>query len=133
MSSEPSEVQQQTGNHRLNESTLLVMDAWLTLAPPLIDHRPPYLREIPTIRAVNRAVERYDEDTVILAIHHYATVLGGDEYWWDHRWTLIDFLKRGLDKFVPEAKPLDNFRHRATANGRAPTLLERLKAEQADP
>jgi DNA-binding Lrp family transcriptional regulator len=44
------------------------------------------------------------------AIANYSKVLLGDEYYWTYRWTLVEFLQRGIDKFVDEARPLENFR-----------------------
>ena len=95
----------------------LVADAWWTHAPPLIGHRDSYLTSTKTRSAVEGALCTYPVEDVVEAVANYAEVLGGPEYRWDHSWTLIDFLKRGLDKFVPEAKPLDNFRIKANRNG----------------
>jgi len=88
----------------------------MSSAPPLIRHRDEYFRSTDTKRAVARAAQKYPLPDVVVAITNYATVLGGDEYFWGHSWTMCDFLKRGLDKFVDEAHPLENFRVRA--NGR---------------
>jgi len=48
-------------------------------------------------------------DDICRAICNYAQVLSGDEYFWTHRWTLKEFLQRGVDRFVEEAQPLTNF------------------------
>lgn len=49
-------------------------------------------------------------ENTLKAIDEYARVLGNDHYWFSHRWSLFDFLIRGLLKFVPESKPLENFK-----------------------
>ncbi len=90
-----------------------VQAVWRVYSPPLIAHRDSYMAERGTRRAVERALKRYPAEAVVEAVANYAAVLGGDEFRWDYRWTIIDFLKRGLDRFVPEAMPLDNFRVRA--------------------
>jgi hypothetical protein len=87
----------------------LVRGEWNVLSPPLIKHRESYLSSPKTASAVEVALRTYPVEDIISAIQSYATVLSGPEYRWDHRWTIIDFLKRGLDRFVPEAQPLDNF------------------------
>jgi len=51
----------------------------------------------------------YWTDDICNAICNYERVLNGKEYFWTHRWTLKEFLQRGLDRFMDEAKPLDNF------------------------
>lgn len=54
-------------------------------------------------------IELYGIDAVQKAIDNYSTVLSSEKYYWSHRWTLLDFLQRGIDKFIPEAKPLNNY------------------------
>lgn len=45
------------------------------------------------------------------SITNYNTVLGDQgTYYWTHKWTLQDFMSRGVEKFVDAAKPLENFR-----------------------
>lgn len=95
-----------------------VTSAWSTHAPPLIEHRESYLADAKTRAAVERALRTYPVEVVVAAVENYATVLGGDEFRWDYRWTIVDFLKRGLDRFVPEAQPLRNFRIRGEKFGR---------------
>ena len=36
------------------------------------------------------------------------TPSSGSDYWWNYKWTMEDFLIRGLHKFVDEAQPFDN-------------------------
>jgi len=51
----------------------------------------------------------YWTDDICNAICNYERVLNGKEYFWTHRWTLKEFLQRGVDRFVDEAEPLTNF------------------------
>lgn len=62
-------------------------------------------------RAINgRIREGYGLEGIAGAIDNYHLVLTDPGCYWDHRWTLQDFLSRGLDRFTDEAQPLENFR-----------------------
>lgn len=121
------------------QNVLMVTSMWSAHAPPLIEHRESYLTEAKTRAAVDRALRRYPVEAVVAAVENYAAVVGGDEFRWDHRWTIVDFLKRGLDRFVPEADPLRNFRIKASGEkfGRRDVtsrefseIADRLEAER---
>lgn len=117
------------------DDILLVTARWTANAPPLIVHRETYLRASKTSSAVEVALRTYPAKDVAAAVENYATVLAGVEFRWDHRWPLVLFLKRGLDRFVPEAEPLENFRIRAENGrnghdaGQSARLLAELYAE----
>jgi hypothetical protein len=86
----------------------LIAATWTRLAPPLMPHREAVLQADKTQGAINGALKVYSVDEVVAAIENYAKVLASDEYVWSHRWTLLHFLQRGLDRFVPDADPLGN-------------------------
>jgi hypothetical protein len=86
-----------------------VRDTWLA-EPNLIQHRDTYFTDPALRRRVIKAVTQYSLEDVLAAISAYAAVLRSDAHYFSHSWTLSDFLKRGLDRFVPEAKPLEAFR-----------------------
>jgi len=56
-----------------------------------------------------RLEEGYTVQEITEAINNYAIVVNGDEYYWTYKWTLQDFLTRGLDRFKPSSDPLNNF------------------------
>ena len=60
--------------------------------------------------ALKAKLKDYTEEEIKQAITNYAKVLDGTEYFFKYRWTLKDFLNRGLEKFLQAARPLDNFR-----------------------
>jgi hypothetical protein len=60
--------------------------------------------------AINIALRDFSQEEIFHAITNYATVLKSSEHYFKHRWTLRDFLQRGLRKFVNEADPLGNFK-----------------------
>ena len=51
-------------------------------------------------RAIDRALRDSSLEVVSQAIKNYAEILKGDQYYFKYSWTLKDFLKRGLDKFL---------------------------------
>ena len=52
----------------------------------------------------------YDITEVLKSIDNYSKVLESKETYWSTRWTLWDFLSRGLDKFVDKATPFTNYK-----------------------
>jgi len=51
-------------------------------------------------RSVNAALKIYTLGEVKNAIDNYERVLSGPEFYWTHKWTLKEFLDRGLEKFL---------------------------------
>lgn len=94
-----------------------ILDTWLANAPPLIVHRPTIATSTKTQKAAAKAVDSYGLDDVKTAVVNYAIVLGSEMHYFSHKWTLPDFLNRGLPRFVPEAEPLENFKA-SIVNGR---------------
>ncbi len=58
---------------------------------------------------IKTALKDRGEIDIIEAINNYATVFKSSDHYWSHKWTLDDFLKRGLDKFSEEADPFMNY------------------------
>jgi len=50
--------------------------------------------------AIDRASNEHSQEEVSQAIKNYAEILKGDQYYFKYTWTLKDFLKRGLEKFL---------------------------------
>lgn len=95
-----------------------IVDSWLGQAPPLMKHRESIRDSAAARRAVAKAIKAYGIEDVAQAIANYAQVLGSPAHFFDYRWTLPDFLTRGVHRFVPEANPLENFRARVIAQGK---------------
>jgi hypothetical protein len=49
---------------------------------------------------------------ILRAIQNYKEVLESDNYYWNHKWNLWDFIQRGADNFVDAADPLNNYRNK---------------------
>ena len=50
-------------------------------------------------RGINGALANYSEDEIVGAIDNYAKILASPTHYFKYKWTLKDFLTRGLDKF----------------------------------
>lgn len=61
--------------------------------------------------SINAALGVYNEIEIKNAISNYSKILIEDTYYWTHRWTLKDFLQRGLERFVDENNPFENFKN----------------------
>ena len=58
---------------------------------------------------INSSLSTYSVDDICNAIKNYSVVVKEEQYYWTYRWKLEEFLLRGLDKFLDENKPLENF------------------------
>jgi len=81
-----------------------LFDHWNSLK--IISHRK--LTEKMRIK-IRTALKDYSESEIKDSMQNYAEVLKSDRYYWTHKWTLTDFLQRGLQRFLSEAEPLNNF------------------------
>jgi len=61
----------------------------------------------------------YTTNQIITAIDNYAIILNGD-YYFKYKWTLKDFLQRGIDKFLDLQIARDNYKSKPiiTSDGR---------------
>lgn len=50
--------------------------------------------------AIGRALKEHSHEEISEAIKNYAEILKGEQYYFKYSWTLKDFLKRGLEKFL---------------------------------
>ena len=49
---------------------------------------------------IKTALKYHSLDEVKLSITTYSEILKGDQYFFKFKWTLNEFLRRGLDKFI---------------------------------
>ena len=61
-------------------------------------------------RSIGGALAVYSETEVVQAIDNYAQVLASPEHFFKYKWTLRDFLVRGLDKFMLKDVCWENYR-----------------------
>ena len=82
--------------------------------------------------AIKKAIKDYGEEEIINAINNYAIVVKSEKYWFSYSWTLTDFLKRGLDRFIDESKPLRNFLKERDVKGGPAAPKFRIEYYEAD-
>jgi hypothetical protein len=60
---------------------------------------------------IEKRLREFSTEEVKAAITNYAEILNSPEYWWNYRWTLKDFLTRGMDKFLDGEIAKNNYRN----------------------
>ena len=64
-------------------------------------------------RVINAKLkEGYSIEDIERSIKNYAEILRGTEYYWNYKWTLEDFLQRGLEKFLDLSVAKQNYKHK---------------------
>jgi hypothetical protein len=112
----PTTNRQQTDtdkNDRMKESLLNLFDYWNN--KEIIQHR--------TItdklkRKLNGSLRDYSTDEIKSAIDNYSFILNSEDYFFNYKWTLHDFLQRGLEKFIDLEVAKNNYRK--SNNGHKP-------------
>lgn len=61
-------------------------------------------------KAIKKALKDFTQEDILNAIQNYGTIINSNEYYFNYKWNLEDFLNRGIDKFVDEANPLTNMK-----------------------
>lgn len=54
-------------------------------------------------------IKIHGEEIIKKAISNYSIIIKDDKYWFTYQWAFWDFISRGLNKFMDEAKPFDNY------------------------
>jgi len=104
---EPVKKKKEILKENLKENISVVFDHWNSLR--IVVHK--------TLRdrmrtAIKVALKSYSVEELLQAMTNYAEVLHGDDYFWEYRWTLDDFLRRGLEKFMDGEVARENYRIR---------------------
>jgi len=110
-----------TGEHKRNytKETIQkniysdIFDFWNELG--IVVHKDIFLTEYAS--SIKKAVKLYELEDIYSALCNYCEILKSDKYYFSYKWNLKDFLKRGLEKFLDEVDPKNNF------------LKQELKAE----
>ena len=89
----------------LKESISVVFDHWNSLG--IITHKKMTDK---SKTAVKSALRDYSREELCQAMSNYAEILHGEDYFWEYKWTLTDFLRRGLDKFMDGEVARSNYR-----------------------
>lgn len=78
-------------------------------------------------RSINGALANYSQAEIVQAIDNYARILSSKDHWFSWKWTLKDFLERGLDKFADWRVCDANYKGNEKHGGSARALPERGK------
>jgi len=63
-----------------------------------------------TERTINSILKDYSIEEIKSAISNYKTILESSDYYFNYKWTLIDFLQRGFEKFSDLETATNNFK-----------------------
>lgn len=63
-------------------------------------------------KAITTSIKDYKEEEIVQAITNYKKILTGTDYYFNYRWTLEEFLKRGLEKFLNWGVCSSNFKNK---------------------
>lgn len=83
--------------------------------------------------SIKKALKDYSQEEIFNSFQNYHTVLNSPDYFWDYKWTLEDFLQRGLHKFVDEAEPLTTYKTNSFQNNQSRSLSSSSKSKYAPP
>lgn len=80
---------------------------------------------------IKTALNKYNFDEIKNAITNYAIILKDEKYYFNYRWTLGDFLKRGIDRFIDLDIAKGNFlkNQKGGSNGNHKQLQQQPKTE----
>ncbi len=90
----------------LNQSINNIFDYWMNCKST------PKHKDIkPHIKVIEKSLNDYDYEEIKNAIKNYDEVISDfNTYFFNYKWTISNFLKRGLFQFIDEVEPLNNFR-----------------------
>ncbi|MDY0218964.1 MAG: hypothetical protein RBR14_06430 [Candidatus Cloacimonas acidaminovorans] len=93
---------------KLNKAKTIIFEAWNNAG--IIKHRK--LSQKAEVK-IKSALKDYTIDEILTAIKNYGIIVNDDAYFFNYRWSLEDFLARGIQKFLDDAC-YDNFRKNKT-------------------
>lgn len=73
-------------------------------------------------KAIDKAIKNadYTEVEIFKAFVNYSQILRSPDFTWSYKWTMEDFLNRGLYKFVDESLPFSNDRKGVASKNKNP-------------
>lgn len=89
---------------KLAEIKTIIFEAWNQAG--IIKHRKLSQKAEVKIRS---ALKDYTLEEILTAIKNYGVIVNDNSYYFSYRWSLEDFLARGIQKFLDDAC-YDNFR-----------------------
>ncbi|MCL4550581.1 MAG: helix-turn-helix domain-containing protein [Bacteroidetes bacterium] len=84
-----------------------------------------------TKRKIFTALKTYTEEEILQSITNYSTIVNGKGYYFNYRWTLEDFLSRGLEKFLGDVEIIkENYRDKRVAGIITAQTKETVNSEE---
>ncbi|MBA7611700.1 hypothetical protein ES703_18928 [subsurface metagenome] len=115
----------ETINKHTKETYIFIFDFWDSLK--IITHKKlmDQMR-----RALKSALQNYTQEEICQSMKNYVEILNSDDYFFSYRWTLEDFLRRGLEKFIDGEVARENYRIREERRDERPQKGVRPKPRQ---
>jgi len=88
----------------IKETYTVIFDHWNSLS--IITHKK-MTDKMKT--AVKSALGDYSKEEICQAMSNYAEVLQGEDYFWKYKWTIDEFVRRGLEKFMDAEVARQNY------------------------
>lgn len=110
---ESYENEKELSKHKENMMFMELFKFW-NRQPYLIKHTLGTItRNKSEIKGIVKSVGNGDMEVGLKAVNesikNYNYIFKDDRYWYTHTWTLINFLRRGVDNFISHNKPYERF------------------------
>ena len=116
---------------KLNNNYILIFKLWNELG--IISHKK---LTGDMKRAINNARKDYSQEEIGQAMRNYAVIVKGAEYYFDHKWTLVEFLSRrhsnNIERFLDLEVAKSNFRNKEAGRGAHRGYPEKTTQELKD-
>ena len=60
-------------------------------------------------RKINTFIKDYSKEDIIQSMNNYAEIVHSKKHYFDHKWTIIEFLDRGIEKFMNREIAWNNY------------------------
>lgn len=85
-----------------------------------------------TERKIFRTCEDYHINIIKKSISNYAEIVHSNDYFFNYKWTLKDFLQRGIDKFMDLEVAKSNYKNKPIENKKSHRQDVELTKEQKE-
>ncbi|MBE3087719.1 MAG: hypothetical protein IMZ71_01175 [Chloroflexi bacterium] len=106
----PAKVPLNIREGNIREDNIKVLESWNSLNIRNLKDGESKVRDKAEAK-IEAVLKDYPLDVVIKAIENYGQVIHHPEsFFFSYQWELVEFLQRGLRKFMDEGKPFENFK-----------------------
>lgn len=97
-----------SNQNALNKTYILFLDEWNK--NKIIIHKKITSKRKQLINKVLK-LKDYPQEEIFKAFQNFAEILHSPNHYWTTKWSMEEFLQRGLNRFVDEVDPLNNFKN----------------------